>query len=835
MQTYFDFEKGRWNGGARQRVSRHDLVFKAPPFDPVAYGLALGNGDIGVMAWCEESRFMMVMNKCDLWDDVPIDDFTNWKREEEEHSTTLRHGCRLIIDFGEPVFDELYLNDFEARLSLADGLLTVMSDSAFGRITISAFVSYDIAEPGVLCCRVRADLKEQHSVRFALERYGSRTFSHWYKIHVRDTEIGLDGTRCYTCGPRLMAEHTLPAGTFVCGASVDGPFIPSRENSHRVSGTFPSGETRTIFAGITSPMKKNAEDDILERLDRAEAEGYDSLYQRAAASWEKFWSKSYVETDNDFLDNLWALTLYMDNCSQRGPYPGRFIDGLWATVRDFQAWNFYFHWNQQETYWPLNAAGHPELCESYLDYRFNTLDKGRETAARYHHVTNGGAFVSDVCDRRGNNSLHELQNHTPVAEIALDFWRQYRYTCDKTFLKEKALPYMLAAARYMQTCFKKEDDGLYHGQSGTGYEGWIDLRDATTEIACTRALLRAVLCALDEAGETVPEADLWRDMTEHMAPFLTGRTGDLTHKAPKDRLSENILELRETEGDHIMAGYSAEHGRILSDREIRGIFPTTAKSPVFPCGDIGLKDRGSDVFDTLVRTEKIFADPVMGWDPSAITAARLGLGEETALIIDRHITKFLYLSNGFGHYKLTEDPDSGYRDRFYEEKLRVIDKNCEQIAEDLPLFSWKFRHNGLECTGVISCALNESLLQSHEGVIRLFPAMERVASARFTLHAVGGFEVSAERREGTTVWAAVRSRGGLLRLVNPFCGPCHISGSTVCITDAPVIELETEPGDLLIFTSDATPPLETVPMPERRNENAKRHPSGRTLGRFCGF
>ena len=835
MKTCFDFTKGCWVGDARRRVSRHDLVFKAPPFDPVAYGLALGNGDIGVMAWCEESRFMMVMNKCDLWDDVPIDDFTNWKREEEEHSTTLRHGCRLILDFGEPVFDEMYLNDFEARLSPADGLLTLRADSAFGKISVTAFVSYDVEAPGVLCCRVRADLRDSHPIRLMMERYGSRTFSHWYKIHVRDTEVGLDGTTCYVKDGRLMAAHTLPAGTFVCGAAVDGDFAPIVENRHRVGGTLSPNETHTFYAGISSPMPDGAEDAIGRRLDDAVNAGFDCLYRRAADCWEDFWSKSYLETDNDFLDNLWALTLYMDNCCQRGSYPGRFIDGLWATARDFQAWNFIFHWNQQETYWPLHAAGHPELCESYLNYRFSTLDKAKASARKYHNVTNGGAFVSDVCDRRGNNSLHELPNHTPVAEIALDFWRQYRYTCDKDFLKEKALPYMMAAARFMQTCFDKEDDGLYHARSGTGYEGWIFLRDATTEIACTRALLRALLSALDEAGETAPEADLWRDMAGHMAPFTTGRIENIQCNVPDRLQSHGIVADEPTEGACVMAGYSAEHERVLSDREIRGIFPTTAKSPVFPCGDIGLKDRGSDVFDLLVRTEKCFADPVMGWDPSAITAARLGLGEDAAILMERHIEKYLYLSNGFGHYKLTNDPDSGYRDRFYEEKLRVMNKNAEDIAEDLPLFSWKFRHNGLECTGVLSCALNETLLQSYDGVIRLFPAVKEKASARFTLHAVGGFEVSAERIDGETAWAAVRSRGGLLRMENPFDGTCYISGSRSGSCDGRMIEIETEPGELLIFapTDDFTP--ETEPLPEKRNEDAKRHPSGRTLGRFCGF
>ena len=46
---------------------------------------------------------VIVDPKCDLWDDVLPDDFTNWNQEEEEYSTTLRHGCRLMLYFDYPL------------------------------------------------------------------------------------------------------------------------------------------------------------------------------------------------------------------------------------------------------------------------------------------------------------------------------------------------------------------------------------------------------------------------------------------------------------------------------------------------------------------------------------------------------------------------------------------------------------------------------------------------------------------------------------------------------------------------------------------------------------
>ncbi|MCQ2431793.1 MAG: hypothetical protein MJ175_04230 [Clostridia bacterium] len=836
MTTNFDFSTGNWAGGAGARVSRHDLIFDAPMSDPVFYGIPIGNGDIGVLFFCEKEKLVMVMNKCDLWDDVPLDDFANWKTEEEEHSTTLRHGRRRILDFGEPAFDECYLEKFRARLSRADGLVSVDAVSPFGTVSIRAFVGYDYQnEPGVLCMKVKADLAEQQNIRFSLERYGSRTFSHWYNFQVHEYAAGLAGTETFTSENRMYASHTLPCGIFACAASVmGGAFVPVRENSHRVSGLLPSGTEYTIFAGITSPVYQTRDEAYTAadaQLLSAEATGFDALYRSSAEGWEEFWSRSYVETDDDYWDNLWALDLYYANCSQRGAYPGRFIDGLWAHSRDFQAWNFYFHWNQQEVYWPLNAAGHPELCRSYLDYRFRSLDKAKRTAELYHHVTNGGAFVSNVCDRRGNNSIAELNNHTPAAEIALDFWRQYRFTQDRDFLREKALPWLLAASRFMQTLFDKGEDGLYHARCGTAYEGWILLRDCTTEIACTRAVMKAALEALEILGETVPEIPLWQDMTENMAPYLTGEEPDgnyITTTDGKTALTQAPFKGEKiTSRTVVTAGYSEKHGRTLRLGEMDGIFPTAAKAPVFPCGDIGLKDRGTPVYDALVNTVRI-VPLCCGWDPSAVYAARLGLGREADRIVQEQITAWAWFHNGFGHY----DDGISYTDRFAHNSITLVNDGVLE-KEKRPGEGWEFRHFGFECSSVIACARNETLLQSHEGIIRLFPAMKPGASARFTLHAAGGFEVSAERKDGVTLWAAVRSvYGGKLVLEKPWETTYVTKDGVSVLFDG---EISTEAGDFLIFTPDEHPQFVTEPLPYKPNQSVKKHPGGGYLGRERSF
>ena len=106
--------------------------------------------------------------------------------------------------------------------------------------------------------------------------------------------------------------------------------------------------------------------------------------------------------------------------------------------------------------------------------------------------------------------MGEKENHTPIAEIALDFWRQYRYTGDKKFLEEKALPFIVAASEFFESLLVKESDGLYHARESTGYEGWIKLKDGLTDLVYAKSLFKTALEALKVAGTDNPKAKKWK-------------------------------------------------------------------------------------------------------------------------------------------------------------------------------------------------------------------------------------------------------------------------------------------------------------------------------------
>ena len=93
------------------------------------------------------------------------------------------------------------------------------------------------------------------------------------------------------------------------------------------------------------------------------------------------------------------------------------------------------------------------------------------------------------------------------------------------------------------------------------------------------------------------------------------------------------------------------------------------------------------------------------------------------------------------------------------------------------------------------------LLQSHTGVIQVFPAVPaawRDAAFR-TLRAQGAFLVSAQKSGGAVAGVVViAERGGRLRLRNPFPGDFTIDGKRGP-AGAVEIDLDTKPGQRIVF------------------------------------
>jgi alpha-L-fucosidase 2 len=839
----FDPKTARWDITWPGRISRYDLVYLSPPVDPLQ-GIPLGNGDTGVLFWCENSKIIAEVNKSDLWDDASFGPFRNWSGEEEDYSTTQRHACRIIIDFKYPVFNTLYITDFKAKLNLDDASLSLEASSAFGKVSLRAFVDHD---SGLLFYDIGSDLNEDVPLEITLERFGSRTFSHWYSQINRDALIGLSGTEAAADTDGVYISQKLSSGTFAAGGRVirgNGLKVDySREHSRfaMISISGRKEKQAGLAFTVTSPLSGNVVSIVKDELYVTGKKGMDEFAKSNEQTWKSIWERSFIDYGDDYLNNLWYLTMYYANASQGGKYPGRFNNGLWSWNSDVQNWNFYFHWNQQQLFWPLNVAGFHELVVPYLNFRFNSLAQAKRDAMEIFNA--GGAFISDVTDRRGFNSGNENTNHTPVAEIALDFWRQYQYTYDKKFLNEKALPFIIEAARFFESLLEKEADGLYHARKGTGYEGWIELKDCLTELVYARVLFATALEAVREADHKLPEALRWKEILDNLAPLPSVRAGkasisdtghgfclmkgfDKGQSSPSDSIFAAGWGIKEN--SYLTVYNPVEDTANYGLKILDGIFPSVPSSPVFPSGYVGLRMKDSPLFVKALTTTLLYGREITGWDPVPVVMARLGLKKELAVDLGNFPARWQIYCNGWGHWGPEGEVNKDAEWFFRTNMVRDV-ANPEGTKFSLPM--WPFRHMSMESMSVLATAMNESLLQSYDGTIRVFPAFPLNRHGRFTLHAQGGFIVSSEIISGDVQWISIKSlSGNPLRLELPWeitYVKSDLQKKNQKISSK-VVDIKTRPNEMIMFVKQDPGNWllkKEMPVP---NENLKFHPSGKT-------
>ncbi len=119
--------------------------------------------------------------------------------------------------------------------------------------------------------------------------------------------------------------------------------------------------------------------------DRPEA-AIDQWASENRASAADFWSRSRVRIQDPLLENLWYETLHARRCAyRRGKVPpGLFLP---STVQDYSHWHGDYHtnYNFQEPFWGDYTANQLELGDSYFDGVKFMLPIGRKIAQEYYN------------------------------------------------------------------------------------------------------------------------------------------------------------------------------------------------------------------------------------------------------------------------------------------------------------------------------------------------------------------------------------------------------------------------------------------------------------------
>ncbi len=453
----------------------------------------------------------------------------------------------------------------------------------------------------------------------------------------------------------------------------------------------------------------------------------------------KSFGHATVTLPDQFLETLWHLHLYLIDCASglAGRYPEQAcgLNGLWD-IRRPTLWGSMWYWdvNIQSAFWPVFSANRLELgklfCEGYLRY-----------------AEDAKAFAREVYGIDGGWALdypHAFYN--AIQPWCAQFlWRYYQYSGDAEFLRNKAYPVFQEQIAFFRHIARTDERGGLHIDPDISPEQGPVTRDSVITIAAVKQLLQYAVKAAGILQRPASEAAEYRDLLHALPDYP--RTADRS-RFKDSELAPDDLFLR--------------HPSVLM--------------PIFPAEEIG---RSSPeglkklAVNTLKFASRHTETGVFGFGWLSCAAAKMGEGSAALRLLYEEGLDHVLHANGLG----------------YEESERFINY-C--LVTKPPLFAPAMT----EPSGGIVMAVNMMLMQWDDAadMIEVFPALpdgrdgllEHRAQYRHhdrylnggypawdnckfeNLLAPGGFEVSAERHGGETVWLRVTAqRNGILKLRLP--------------------------------------------------------------------
>jgi hypothetical protein len=752
------------------RIARRHMLVRTQPTPDFFEGLLLGNGDIGVCVTVRPDALGIHIGKNDVWD----------IRVSEEHAAHIR-PFKEVLDIwrraseeakrqGKPdmLFLESNIDFFREYSNLMQssyrkpwprpwpcGTVWLHWDSRMVRVVRQEL---DISS-GVLTIRLEHDDLRVRSRTVELICFVSRERSHIsvssdspspvisLAYHPNwDTEARLPEPELQVGPSRFSGFQHFPAT-----APTEAQPNPPRANDDRnfaLHGVL-AGEWRAdpvdtrrrrafLRSAATQPLRLDiavlTPRDVAEPVSHARAEAsrlatlpVADLRHATESAWSQFWSASAVELADAELERIWYHNQYFLACCLK---PGKVAPGLfgnWSSGKIGTAWHgdYHMNYNTQQVWWGVFSSNHPEQHEPYTRL-VESLMPMAEWNARVQFGLPGAYFPHSAYPVPSNVNPYPAPPwgyeicETPWTVQSL--WWQYKYTLDQDYLR-RVYPMLRAAAEFVTAFVTKGDDGKYHIAPTVSPENWgatVDFRlnkDCIIDLALTEFLLDAMGEASQKLGVDEDRRARWKEVRANLAPYPVG-------EGPFGQVWLDVV--------------NAPHEYVYN-------VPVTL-APVFPAEQVGLHS-ASDVLELARRTAqtvRLEGGNDLVWQPLA--RARLGV-----LDLDWFKREVRYCLTALG---VANDRVRQVGGRYHDETNYDFMMRMGVWTENLSL----------------PAVINECLLQSYAGVIRLFPNTKNLGRASFRdLRAAGAFLVSASW-DGNSVSSVtlLSEKGARARVAAPW-------------------------------------------------------------------
>lgn len=715
----------------------------------------LGNGMVGALVWEKEGKLRFSLDRADLWDLRPME---NLYTPEWKYSW---------------VYEQWKSGDYKPVQERFD--VPYDKSPAPSKIP-GAALEFDVAGLG------EVDYVHLYTDKAVCEvkwKNGARllTFVHatdpvgWYRFEGVEKSLEYDLIPpAYNVAGKDEAESPVtgqdlrrlgyPEGKVVReGNAVSysqegwGGFRYQVETVHKLDGKNMTGSWSISSEFPDWPQKPTAAFEI----ETAMKDGMAASYQSHVEWWEHFWTKSTIQVPDETLQRQWQLEMYKFGSVARADAQPISLQAVWtADNGKLPPWKGDFHHdlNTQLSYWPAYSGNHLDLEQGFVDWLWQYRQVFKKYTSDYYETE--GLNVPGVSTLTGEPMGGWIQysfGPTVSAWLGHHFYMHWRYSMDREFLEQKAYPWLRDVAIYLEQVSVVNEEGVRKLPISSSPEIHNNSRDAwfgnTTnfDLALIRWTYEKAAELALEVGQN-EDAKKWKALLAQWPELAADESGLLF--APENPYNESHRHFSHQVGYHplgiVDVSKGAEHQEIIQN---------TIQT---------LEEKGSDYW--------------VGYSFSWLgnLKARAFDGEGAAEVLRKFATSFC-LPNSF-HV------------------------NGDQSGNGYSKFT--YRPFTLEGNFAFAAGLQEMLIQSHTGVVHVFPAIptgwQDVSFDR--LRTDGAFVISAERRKGkTSIVTVTPEKGGVLKMKNPFETTDIACTADFAIDDQGVIIVHTMTGKEIQFKS----------------------------------
>lgn len=226
-----------------------------------------------------------------------------------------------------------------------------------------------------------------------------------------------------------------------------------------------AGHTELYFTVQTSQDAQDFAQLAKNMLREASQMGYNALRREHTAWWQSYWEKSRISIGDPLLEKTYYRAWYLfASCSRKGSNPMP-LQGVWTADNDcLPPWKGDYHHdtNTQLSYQAYLKANRLEEGENFLDYLWKLKPQYEKVAREFFGVD--GLLIPGVSTIDGKImggwSQYAL---SPTMSIwtAQSFDEYYLYTGDRDFLKQRAFPFLDGVATAIAGLLEEKSGKLY--------------------------------------------------------------------------------------------------------------------------------------------------------------------------------------------------------------------------------------------------------------------------------------------------------------------------------------------------------------------------------------